>query len=253
MTDAEREEKKKKFIHEYALCKGIVSIACDKVPISRSAFYLWCEKDSAFKVAVKSIEIAQKEHVESKLLAKIDEGDTTAIIFYLKTKGKDLGYSEKTNNLDAKAGSGCSIKSTEGSSDVKQLDNKKKVHTERMFKSKVENEKQKIVNRLKKQGRYTPMLDQQIKIASTLLVRGSMLMSQISSEAYSPILVEYSREGNTRMSVNPIERLYLDVEAQAQKALRALGMNTDSKEVVKNESSDKIVSLLEGVKSIGED
>ena len=55
------------------------------------------------------------------------------------------------------------------------------------------------------------------------------------------------------MSVNPIERLYLDVEAQAQKALRALGMNTDSKEVVKNESSDKIVSLLEGVKSIGED
>lgn len=247
----DKEEKKKEFIKAYMLSRGIISAACMQISISRDTFYRWIKEDDDFRSEVESIDIMQQEFVESKLLSKIDAGDTTAIIFYLKTKGKNLGYSEKANALNAKAKEE-SVDKNE-SSEVKLLDKKLPVLTERIISTKARNAKQRLVNRLKKQGKYSSMLDPQIEIAANLLARGSILMSQISSSEYSPIHVEYSREGNTRMSVNPMERLYLDVLEQTQKALRALGMNTDSKEVTKNEGSDKLVSLLEEVRSVGDE
>lgn len=251
MKDKDKEEKKKEFIKAYMLSRGIISAACMQISISRDTFYRWIKEDDAFRREVEGIDIMQQEFVESKLLAKIDAGDTTAIIFYLKTKGKNLGYSEKQNALNAKAKEEAVDRN--GSGEAKLLDNKLPVLTERIISTKTRNAKQRLVNRLKKQGKYSPMLDPQIEIAANLLARGSVLMTQISSSEYSPVLVEYSREGNTRMSVNPIERLYLDVLEQTQKALRALGMNTDSKEVAKNDSSDKLVSLLEEVRGMGDE
>lgn len=246
----DKEEKKKEFIKAYMLSRGIISSACMQVRISRDTFYRWIKEDDDFRSEVEGIDIMQQEFVESKLLSKIDAGDTTAIIFYLKTKGKNLGYSEKANAVNATAKDE-SVNAGE-SNDAKMLEQKLPVITERIISTKARNAKQRLVNRLKKQGKYSPMLDPQIEIAANLLARGSVLMTQISSSEYSPIHVEYSREGNTRMSVNPMERLYLDVLEQTQKALRALGMNTDSKEVTKSEGSDKLVSLLEEVKSVGD-
>jgi len=36
------------------------------------------------------------DHVESKLMKAIDDGNLTAIIFFLKTQGKSRGYSERS-------------------------------------------------------------------------------------------------------------------------------------------------------------
>lgn len=56
------------------------------------------------------------------------------------------------------------------------------------------------------------------------------MAEQIFSDCHNPTNVELSREGNERESINPKEKLYLDLLEQSQKALKALGMNTDSKD-----------------------
>ena len=76
-------------------CSGIVTFACEKVRLSRQTFYRWYREDAEFKERVDAINELQIDVAEASLLKKIQKGDTTAIIFYLKTKGKDRGYSER--------------------------------------------------------------------------------------------------------------------------------------------------------------
>ncbi|MEF2920033.1 MAG: hypothetical protein U0O22_06120, partial [Acutalibacteraceae bacterium] len=45
---------------------------------------------------VDEINEATLDFVESKLLENIKKGEVTSIIFYLKTKGRNRGYQEKT-------------------------------------------------------------------------------------------------------------------------------------------------------------
>ena len=70
----------------------------------------------------------------------------------------------------------------------------------------------------------------QVEITARLLVRADMLNDEILSEGHKAVNIEYSREGNERATINPKELLYLEVLEKVQKALRALGMNTESKE-----------------------
>lgn len=94
---------------------GVVKTACAEVGISRQTHYRWLEEDPEYKQAVEDVGEDAIDFVESKLFEKIDgisvsnttddEGkpkvytvppSDTAIIFYLKTKGKKRGYIERT-------------------------------------------------------------------------------------------------------------------------------------------------------------
>jgi hypothetical protein len=94
--------------------KGIVSVACRAVDMPRSTFYKWLVEDETFASEVKEIQEVAIDYVEGKLFEKIEgvaatqrngsDGEPvvynippsdTAIIFYLKTKGKKRGYIEK--------------------------------------------------------------------------------------------------------------------------------------------------------------
>ena len=75
---------------------GHISNACVSANIARKTYYRWIEKDSDFKERVYEVSEALVDHVESKLLQKINDLDTTSIIFFLKCKGKDRGYTERT-------------------------------------------------------------------------------------------------------------------------------------------------------------
>jgi len=72
-----------------------ISKSCEAANISRATFYAWQKEDDKFKEDCDAVADGLVDHVEHQLLQKINKGDTTAIIFFLKTKGKDRGYTEK--------------------------------------------------------------------------------------------------------------------------------------------------------------
>jgi len=70
---------------------GIVSIALEKLNVTRETYDTWL-KNNSFKQGVDRINEMSLDFVENKLLKKIRDEDLTAIQFYLKTKGKKRGY-----------------------------------------------------------------------------------------------------------------------------------------------------------------
>mgnify|MGYP006431135745 FL=1 len=79
---------------------GIVSTACEAVNISRTTYYKYYNEDKDFKRSVDSISDIALDCAESQLFELIKEKNVTAIIFYLKTKGKKRGYIEKQESRD---------------------------------------------------------------------------------------------------------------------------------------------------------
>lgn len=86
---------KKAMIEALEKSLGIVTTACKIVKIERNTHYRWMREDEKYKEAVNDIEDMTIDFAESHLHKKIKDGDTTATIFYLKTKGKKRGYIER--------------------------------------------------------------------------------------------------------------------------------------------------------------
>ena len=76
---------------------GIVTTACKKVGIGRTQYYQWLKDDEEFAKAVDDIQNIALDFAESKLHEQIGDGNTSATIFYLKTKGKKRGYIERSD------------------------------------------------------------------------------------------------------------------------------------------------------------
>ena len=87
---------KKAMIEALKVSLGLVSEACKTVDICRQQHYTWMKEDIEYKQAVEDIGEDSIDFAETALKEKIKSGDTTAIIFYLKTKGKSRGYIEKS-------------------------------------------------------------------------------------------------------------------------------------------------------------
>lgn len=86
---------KKRVLEELEKAHGVVSVACHNSGISRSTFYNWKNTDSEFAEGIIEANEAAIDHVESKLFGRVDSNDTTAIIFFLKTRAKERGYVER--------------------------------------------------------------------------------------------------------------------------------------------------------------
>ena len=86
---------KKAMIEALEKSLGIVTTACKAVGIVRSTHYKWYSEDEEYKKAVNGVSDVVLDFAESQLHKQIQNGNTTATIFYLKTKGKGRGYIEK--------------------------------------------------------------------------------------------------------------------------------------------------------------
>lgn len=86
---------KKAMIEALEKSLGIVTTACKTVGISRVTHYDWYKKDEDYRAAVDNLENVTLDFAESQLHRQIKDGNTSATIFYLKTRGKKRGYIEK--------------------------------------------------------------------------------------------------------------------------------------------------------------
>ena len=93
---------KKAMIEALEKSLGVVTSACKAVGIDRSTHYAWIKEDIEYRKAVDELDNVSIDFAESQLFKQINEGNTSATIFYLKTKGKNRGYIEKYDILDDK-------------------------------------------------------------------------------------------------------------------------------------------------------
>ena len=75
-----------------------VSATCTALGISRQTFYVRKNSDAELREKLEEADESIIDFAESKLVEAVGEGDLTAIIFLLKTKGKKRGYVEKVEN-----------------------------------------------------------------------------------------------------------------------------------------------------------
>lgn len=75
--------------------KGILAQAARALGCSRQTVSNYIERFATVKAAYEEANETNIDFVESKLMSNINSGDTTAIIFFLKTKAKNRGYVER--------------------------------------------------------------------------------------------------------------------------------------------------------------
>ena len=86
---------KKKLLVALEKSLGVVTTACKNVGVHRSTYCDYCNNDPEFKKGVDDIQNVAIDFAESQLHKQIQDGNTSATIFFLKTKGKKRGYVER--------------------------------------------------------------------------------------------------------------------------------------------------------------
>tara|TARA_R110001632_G_scaffold58761_1_gene143116 strand:+ start:1274 stop:1627 length:354 start_codon:yes stop_codon:yes gene_type:complete len=101
--DKSRHIKKETLLKALEQSLGVVTEACKETKTPRSTYYKWLKEDEVFKAEVRDIENIALDFGESQLHKQIGLGNTSATIFFLKTKGKRRGYIERTE-MDLSSG-----------------------------------------------------------------------------------------------------------------------------------------------------
>lgn len=81
-------------VKAYEKSAGNLSLCAKAVGIDRRTLDRWRKKYPELDAMMRDVEESLVDLCESRLMQNINDGNLTAIIFYLKTKGKHRGYIE---------------------------------------------------------------------------------------------------------------------------------------------------------------
>ncbi len=90
-----RDKKKEEFLELYTQKANNIHLTCKAIGVERATFYKWLKDDDEFSEKILALEEGDIDSAETALKRQILDGNITAIIFYLKTKGKHRGYVER--------------------------------------------------------------------------------------------------------------------------------------------------------------
>jgi hypothetical protein len=103
----QREEKKKLFLEALEESRGMITTSAAAVGVTRETIDNWRKADQEFDKAINEIKEHQKEWVQGKLMTLIENGNTSATIFFLKTqcgwKESQKLEVENLNDIDVQA------------------------------------------------------------------------------------------------------------------------------------------------------
>lgn len=83
--------------------KGNVAAIARKLGVNRSTVWARVQESPNLKAALEDARETMLDNAESKLYANVLDGDTTSLIFFLKTQGRSRGYIEK-QEIDTSGG-----------------------------------------------------------------------------------------------------------------------------------------------------
>lgn len=86
---------RKQIEEAFAGSLGNVTTICDRLKVSRQTFYDWKKKHGWINELLEAEVEKTFDWVENKMLSKIEDGDTTMMIFFAKTRMKQRGYIER--------------------------------------------------------------------------------------------------------------------------------------------------------------
>lgn len=91
---------KRKLVEAMEKSLGVVTNACQMVGCTRDTYYRYMRDDPEFAAKIDNIKDIALDFVESQMFNEIREHrNPTLMIFYLKTKGKERGYIERSEHI----------------------------------------------------------------------------------------------------------------------------------------------------------
>jgi|TARA_R110000772_G_scaffold67961_1_gene150529 hypothetical protein len=90
-----RKNDKGTFIEVFSKKAANIGATCRAIGISRQTFYNWKNDDQDFAEKIFNAQEDLLDNAESKLQEHINNDDKICTMFFLKTKGKSRGYSER--------------------------------------------------------------------------------------------------------------------------------------------------------------
>ena len=94
-TSTQRAALKQLYLEALRKSAGVMTPACEAIGVERVTIYRWRKEDPEFNAACDEILDVALDLAESALLKQIQKGDTKAIEFFLRCKGKSRGYDQR--------------------------------------------------------------------------------------------------------------------------------------------------------------